>query len=79
VRGGRWHTLIDKVYQPINLALASISVLDNDGAAGVDRQTVAQFQANHREERQRLEEDLRSQRYRPQAVRRVWIPKPGST
>ena len=79
VRGGRWHTLIDKVYQPMNLLLASISVLGNAGAAGVDQQTVAQFQAQHLEELRRLAADLRAETYRPQAVRRVWIPKPGST
>src|SRR5438094_8620966 len=70
VRGGRWHTLIDKVYQPINLWLASGSVLGNQGAAGVDRQTVAQFQAKDLEETQRLAEELRTGSYRPQAVRR---------
>jgi RNA-directed DNA polymerase len=79
VRGGRWHTLIDKVYQPMNLLLASISVLGNEGAAGVDPQTVEDFRAQHLEELRRLEDDLRTESYRPQAVRRVWIPKPGST
>jgi RNA-directed DNA polymerase len=79
VRGGKWHTLSDKVYQPMNLLLASLSVLDNKGAAGVDHQTVAQFQEKHLEELRRLEADLRAGTYRSQAVRRVWIPKPGST
>jgi len=79
VRGGRWHTLNDKVYQPNNLLASSIAVLGNAGAAGVDHQTVEQFRAKHLEELRRLEEDLRTGRYRPQAVRRVWIPKPGST
>jgi RNA-directed DNA polymerase len=79
VRGGRWHTLSDKVYQPDNLWMASISVLVNRGAAGVDGQTVQQFDEQLLEELRRLEEDLRTDEYRPQAVRRVWIPKPGST
>ena len=79
VRGGRWHTLSDKVYQPDNLWAASMSVLGNQGAAGVDGQTVQQFDGHLPEELRRLEEDLRTDRYRPQAVRRVWIPKPGST
>lgn len=79
VRGGRWHTLSDKVHQPDNLASASIKVLGNGGAAGVDGQTVEQFQDRHWDELQRLEADLRADTYRPQAVRRVWIPKPGST
>jgi RNA-directed DNA polymerase len=79
VRGGRWHTLSDKVYQPINLELASMSVLGNKGAAGIDGQTVEQFRAQHAEELRRLEVDLWSDTYRPQAVRRAWISKPGST
>jgi RNA-directed DNA polymerase len=79
VRGGRWHTLGDKVYQPDNLWAASLSVLGNQGAAGIDGQTVQQFDGQLPEELQRLEEDLRTDVYRPQAVRRVWIPKPGST
>jgi RNA-directed DNA polymerase len=78
VRGGRWHTLSDKVYQPDNLMLSSFRVLGNEGAAGVDGQTVQQFEAQHQEELRRLEEDLRTDVYRPQAVQRVWIPKPGS-
>jgi RNA-directed DNA polymerase len=79
VRGGKWHTLSDKVYQPDNLLLASYQVLAKEGAAGVDRQTVQHFGERHHEELQRLADDLRADRYRPQAVRRVWIPKPGGT
>jgi len=79
VRGGRWHALSDKVYQPINLFLASLRVLGNEGAAGVDNQTVEQFRDKHSEELRRLEEDLRAETYRPQAVKRAWISKLGST
>jgi len=78
VRGGRWHTLIDKVYSLQNLKAASASVIGNKGAAGVDHQSVKQFAANLDEELNRLHENLRTDKYRPQAVRRVWIPKPGS-
>src|SRR5882672_10661732 len=46
VRGGRWHTLIDKVYQPLNLRAACERVVDNKGAAGVDPVTVDHFHAN---------------------------------
>jgi RNA-directed DNA polymerase len=79
VRGGKWHSLIDKVYHPHNLVMASQSVLANEGAAGVDHQTVGQFQARQSEELRRLEEELRTGKYQPRAVKRVWIPKPGST
>jgi RNA-directed DNA polymerase len=67
------------VYSELNLFTASARVLGNGGAAGVDHQTVQDFQENHLEELRRLAEALRSDCYRPQAVRRVWIPKPGST
>ena len=78
VRGGRWHTLIDKVYAPLNLFVASSHVLDKNGAAGVDRQKVDAFQRNRQQELDRLHEQLKAGTYRPQAVRRVWIEKPGS-
>ena len=78
VRGGRWHTLIDKVYTPLNLFVASESVIGNQGAAGVDHQTVENFLAHRPEELDRLHEALRTNAYRPQAVRRVWISKLGS-
>ena len=78
VRGGRWHTLIDKVYSPQNLFAASASVIGNRGAAGVDHQTVEGFLARRQEELDRLHEALRTNTYRPRAVQRVWIPKPGS-
>ena len=78
VRGGRWHTLIDKVYSPRNLEAAVTSVIGHRGAAGVDHQTVEAFRARRAEESNRLHEALRTNSYRPQAVKRVWIPKPGS-
>ena len=78
VRGGKWHTLIDKVYHPLNLVAASQSVLGNEGAAGVDHQTVERFGDRQPEELRRLEEELRTGEYQPRAVKRVWIPKPGS-
>jgi RNA-directed DNA polymerase len=78
VRGGKWHTLIDKVFAERNLHTASSKVLANAGAAGVDHISTAEFEAHRREELQRLAEVLRTDSYRPQAVRRTWIPKPGS-
>ncbi|MFA6290073.1 MAG: hypothetical protein WC661_22025 [Opitutaceae bacterium] len=78
VRGGRWHTLIDKVYAPRNLFAASGNVIGNRGAAGVDHQSVEDFLAHRQKELDQLHESLRTNTYRPQAVQRVWIPKPGS-
>src|SRR5271170_5395128 len=72
VRGGKWHTLMDKVYKPLNLFVASLSVVGNQGAAGVDHQTVEQFQDRRLEELKQLEEELRTGKYQPRAVKRVW-------
>jgi RNA-directed DNA polymerase len=66
------------VYSPQNLYAASVSVIGNRGAAGVDHQTVEGFLAHRQEELDRMHEALRTNTYRPQAVQRVWIPKPGS-
>lgn len=78
VRGGKWHTLIDKVFSPINLFAACRKVTGKGGSAGVDHQSAKDFEANSREELERLHIALRDDSYVPQAVRRVWIPKPGS-
>jgi RNA-directed DNA polymerase len=78
VRGGKWHTLIDKVYSPLNLYAASVSVVGNRGAAGVDHQSVEGFLTHRQKELDGLHRALRADAYRPQAVRRVWIPKPGT-
>ena len=78
VRGGKWHTLIDKVGDQRNLFFAARKVLGKKGAAGVDHQTVEDFAEHDREELQRLETQLRTDTYRPAPVRRTWIPKPGS-
>lgn len=78
VRGGKWHTLIDKVYSSRNLYAASRKVIGKGGAAGVDHQTVEDFEAGGHRERDRLHAALRDKTYVPQAVRRAWIAKPGS-
>jgi RNA-directed DNA polymerase len=78
VRGGRWHTLIDKVLAMPTLQDAAARVLANDGAAGVDHVTTKAF--GHRQDREldRLAHRLKNDTYRPQDIRRHWIPKLGS-
>lgn len=73
-----WFRLWDKVLEKRNLQAAFRAVWRNRGAPGVDGQTVRQFDEAHREEIARLQEELRTKRYRRQPARRVWIPKPGS-
>jgi RNA-directed DNA polymerase len=78
VRGGKWHALIDKVYSLNNLQAAFHKVQANGGKPGVDGITIEVFANRLDDNLNRLSHDLRTSRYRPQAIRRVWIPKPGS-
>lgn len=73
-----WFALWDKTYAPANLHRAFHKVWQNGGSAGADAQTVAHFGRRAEAELQRLHEQLRNGTYRPQPVRRAWIPKPGS-
>jgi len=78
VKGGRWYSLMDKVANRRALRAAFDDVKKNGGAAGVDHQTIAMMESHLDEELTRLEKELQSGEYRPKAVRRAWIPKPGT-
>lgn len=72
----RFYALYDKIYRKDVLAHAYACCRLNKGAAGVDGQTFEGI-AEYGEERWlgELAEELRTKTYRPEAVRRVWIPK----
>jgi RNA-directed DNA polymerase len=77
VKGGKWHALIDKVYAERNLYTAARRVTSKEKAAGVDGQSCEMFEEHLLVETRQLAEQLKGQTYRPSAVRRVHIPKPG--
>jgi RNA-directed DNA polymerase len=77
VKGNKWFSLIDKVYRSDTLQAAWQQVKANKGAAGIDRQSIEGFAANERVYLSELAKDLEQGTYRPQAVRRVEIPKAG--
>ncbi len=76
--GRRFHALYDKVLRRDVLERAWGLVRANRGAAGIDRQTIADVErygvARLLDE---LAVDLKDGSYRPLAARRVSIPKPG--
>jgi RNA-directed DNA polymerase len=75
VRGGRWYSLMDKVYAPATLSAAWARVRANGGAAGVDGESIERFAAQSESYLAELSAALRTGEYRAQAVRRVEIPK----
>ena len=78
VKGGKWFSLIDKLYKRKNLAAAAHRVLAKKGAPGVDHVTAKAYQARFDAEITYLVEALKAERYTPQAIRRVYIEKVGS-
>ena len=77
VRGGKWFSLIDKVYRRETLRAAWKKVAKNAGAAGVDGQSVKQFGFRAEVYLAELEQALKSGEYRPEPIKRVEIAKGG--
>ena len=75
VKGGRWYSLMDKVFAPDTLEAAWEKVLGNEGAAGVDGQSIKRFEAHAELYLTELSTALRNGSYQPQPIRRVEIPK----
>jgi len=75
VKGGRWYSLMDKVWAPATLEAAWEKVFANGGAAGVDGQSLERFDAGEELYLEELAAALREGSYRPQPVKRVEIPK----
>ena len=75
VRGGKWHSVIDKVYAPKTLWAAWRRVAANHGAAGIDRMSIERFEVNAEHYLKVLGHELRNGSYTPAPIRRVYIPK----
>lgn len=72
----KWYSLIDKIYRIENLKLAFKRVKKNNGAPGIDGETVLDFELKLEENIEFLHEKLKTNTYKPSPVKRVEIEKP---
>ena len=76
-RNRRFHALYDRIFRPDNLWRAWEEVRKNGGSAGVDGVTIEDVIRQGEEAfLEQISQELRTGRYRPQAVLRIYIPKP---
>lgn len=76
----RFYALYDKIYREDILAFAYDCARANGGAPGEDGQSFEDIKVyGARRWLGELAEELQNQRYHPQAVRRVYIPKPNGS
>ena len=78
IEGGKWYSLMDKVWKMENLQSAARQVLTKGGAAGVDGMSCEHYGQDIAARLERLQDQLRKSNYQPSPVKRVWIPKLGS-
>lgn len=75
VKGGKWFSLMDKVYAMKTLEAAWQQVAKNKGSYGVDGISIERFASNQAHYLEELHEALKGGHYQPQAIKRVYIPK----
>jgi RNA-directed DNA polymerase len=78
VKGGKWFSLIDKVWYLPNLESAWKKVAANRGSAGIDNVSIKHYKRHAAERLNRTSELLKQDNYHPAGVKRVWIDKSGS-
>lgn len=78
IEGGKWFSLMDKVYKMANLQSALGKVCGKKGAAGVDGKKAEQYLLERPERLPKVQAWLKAGEYQPRPVKRVWIPKLGS-
>ena len=67
--------LLEEILSRDNLNLAFKRVVSNKGVAGVDGVTTEELLEYLKEHKEKLLEDIRNRKYKPQPVKRVEIPK----
>lgn len=80
VKGGKWFSLIDKVSsrRVLRRAFERVKAKGLKKAVGVDHQTIEMYGERLEEQTEYLARVLMDGSYQPLAIKRAWIPKPGS-
>lgn len=78
ITGGKWFSLIDKVWKMENLQSAVKKVAEGKSEQKADGRRCRRYAEASQRKLPLLQAKLKSGEYRPEAVQRVWIPKLGS-
>ena len=70
--------VLEKILMPENIREAVKEVKQNKGAPGIDQMTVDELNAYFALNESNVIQQIRNKEYKPQPVRRVYIPKPNS-
>ena len=79
VKGNKWFSLIDKVVLDRTLEIGWEKVKSNAGSCGVDGITVETFAKDSERRLLAVKEYIKQGSYQPKPIKRVYIPKAGSS
>lgn len=77
VKGDKWFSLIDKVYEPENLRKAATKVISNKGKPGIDGVSVMEYEHELSHHLEKLQANLKDGTYSPLPIVRKYIDKAG--
>src|SRR5688500_920170 len=78
IKGGKWFSLIDKVWKMENLQSAAAKVAQGKSGQKADGRRCRRYAQTSQQRLPSLQSKLKNGEYRPEPVQRVWIPKLGS-
>jgi len=78
ITGGKWYSLMDKVWKMVNLQRAVQKVARGKSRKKADGRKCRRYAEERAQRLPGLQAQLQSGNYQPKPVQRVWIPKLGS-
>jgi len=78
ITGGKWYSLIDKVWKTANLQRAVEKVTRGKSSKKADGRKCRRYAEQSARRLPQLQRSIQSGNYQPKPVQRIWIPKLGS-